>query len=213
MILKDWPMDFRGTIKGITPEQAKEMFDYDMPPDAKGISFRFRNNKTETLPYYPEKYTHYINRSPEFMAYQKIFSAMNKIAFQIRDTIIRPLWDIMAAEKKYWSGFNMFMSMNCKQMRAGIENIFFTLGNLLPPQILSIEITDSYIELQLKNSKPEYQLGIIVLNSETLEVKQSLLKYPYETITIPIQIKNSIVFLYYKNKKNYSPSVCIYPTL
>ncbi|MDD2889815.1 MAG: hypothetical protein PHE49_04140, partial [bacterium] len=90
----------------------------------------------------------------------------------------------------------------------------FTMGDLPIPQILVMEITDSYIELQLKNFPPAYQLGVIVMDSETLKISTLYPEYcPDIPLNIPFQLNNPMVFLYYKKDKGYSPSLRIYPTL
>lgn len=170
MILTNWPLHFRGTIKGISPEQAKRMFHYNLPPGAKGITFKPRNKKTEIVPYFPEKY---VNKnpikSPEFISSKNILTKLIKIAPQIRTTIIRPLWNNMAG-KDYYSGHHMFISINHKLLLTGIENILFTIGTLNPPKTHTIELKNSTLKFQLQNSNPDYQLGIISMDSQTLQI-------------------------------------------
>ncbi|MDD2890869.1 MAG: hypothetical protein PHE49_09585, partial [bacterium] len=101
MLLQNWPMQFRGTIKGISPEQAKQMFNYDMPPDAKGVSFSIKNNKTEIRPYFPEKYFNHTPICPLLKTNAKAFSTLSTVAKQILKTIIRPSWTLIADEEKY----------------------------------------------------------------------------------------------------------------
>jgi hypothetical protein len=213
MILKGWAIQFRGTIKGISPERAKRMFRYDMHPDAKGITFRGRGKKTEIISYFPEKYVSKgSGKSPGFISSKNAMTQLIKIASQIRKTNIGLLWNNLAG-KDYYSGHHMFMSLNHKLFPTGIENILFTLGNLPTPKPHTIELKNSSLNFRLQNSKPDYQLGIIFLDTETLQMEHTPPAQYTEIISLPLKRKNSMIFLYYKHNKNFSPSICISPSL
>ena len=206
-------MQFRGTIKRISPEQAKKMFKFNLPPDAKGVTFQYRKNKTVIYSYSPEKNNNHLPKSQQFKSNYANFSKLNRITHRILKTIIHPVWTKIADREKYFSGYHLFVSINIKRIQKGLENILFTVGDLPAPQIRSIEITDSYIEFQLQNHNPEYELGIVIMDSETLNINQfPPAFYPDEPISIPIEGK-PMLFLYYKQDKIYSPSVCIYQPL
>ncbi|MDD5530566.1 MAG: hypothetical protein PHX21_11150 [bacterium] len=212
MILQNWPMNFRGTIKHISPKQAKRMFNYDMPPDAKGVTFQYRNNKTIIVPYYPEKHiTPSQKKSPEFRQNIQIFSNLGKISHQIRTTIIYPIWTKTLERDAHSSPYHTFMSVNYRQLLSGIENILFTVGNLNLPEIDNTPyLKAGKLKVRIKNFQPGYQLGIIIMDSQTLRIKLiPPAHYNTETISIPIKIPNPLVFLYYKKDKNFSPSVNI----
>jgi hypothetical protein len=210
MFLTNWPMYFRGTIKGISPEQAKQIFNYNMPPDAKGISFCIRNNKTRIFPYYPEKYANLAHlKNPIFALTSKVMADLNKITSQLLVDIIRPVWTIPAKEKNYESGYHLFISTNYKLALRGIENIVLTIGELETPRFSEIKHDSASLTL---SSESPYEIGFFILNNQSLQIQHILPKAHSDTrISIPIHTKDSIVFAYYKQAQNYSQSIRLLP--
>ncbi|MDD2891248.1 MAG: hypothetical protein PHE49_11525, partial [bacterium] len=141
----------------------------------------------------------------------KAFSTLSTVAKQILKTIIRPSWTLIADEEKYMSGYHMFISVNLKRIPSGLENILLTIGNLTPPEIHNdILKKDNTLEIKTKNSPPDYELGILTINPQTLQINHYNPKdIPNKTIPIPIPTPDSLVFIYYKQDKNFSPSVRI----
>ena len=190
-------MNFRGTLKGITPEDAKKMFNYDMPADAKGITFKVRNKRNTITPYYPEKYVNdNFTKNPQFISSKNIMTTLIKIAPQIKD-ILYPVWHAEAVKKGFYSGHHFFMSTNYKRINSGLENILFTIGNLDATTIVN------------RKSNSGYKTGVIILDSETLEVKHIPPRHYPDEISVPEKSENQMVFAYYKSQKNYSPSIRI----
>jgi hypothetical protein len=221
MILQNCPIKFRGTIKRISPEQAKQLFNYDMSSGAKGVTFYAKGNKTIIMSYCPEKHiTKTKTRSPEFQQYIDIFKKTGVIAHQISSSILSPVWTKMLKNKKYSSGCHMFLSVNAKRLLSGIENILFTIGRLPSPQIdyKQQQITDDgkqkILTVKTKNAKPDYKTGLIIMDSETLKITHTPpVFYSGGIISVHIRTQNPMVFLYYQNQENYSPSIRISPLL
>ncbi|MFA5033207.1 MAG: hypothetical protein WC614_09315 [bacterium] len=210
MRVRNSPFNFTGTIRGMSPEQAKRMFNYNMPPDAQGVTFRFQNNKTYIVPYYPEKYNNHSEKSAAFKTNTEIFSMLNKICPQIRKTIIYPAWTPLVDKykEKHFSAYHLFFSINRRQLKYGLENLIFTMGELTPPQLNLLEFKNSVMSFQQENPQPGYDLGFISIDRKTLEVETfAPVKYGERAVSLKVKSGEGVVFAYHRRGKEYSVAV------
>jgi hypothetical protein len=199
MILTNWPMKFRGTIKGISPEQAKQIFKFDLPPTAKGITFLNKKGTAFMRPYFP---VHFKN-NPKGNEHFRIIS---KISHSHLHDLIRPIWDKPAQKQNFYSGSHLFSSVNLKRIKTGIHNLLISTGELEPPKITYSKLKKDAFLFSIDN--PQMELGTALLNPQTISLKHSKPKsYKSDVISLDIETPQTILFLYYKQEDKYSISV------
>jgi hypothetical protein len=203
MQLTNWPIEFAGTLKNITPEQAKKIFQFDLPEEAKGITFVHRNGKVFMKPYFPERYKNKGVKQTQTNEYMKL---INKIGHLYLDDLIRPIWNKPAEKQKFYSGFNFFASINLKLIREGLENILISIGDLPPPKITFLEYKKDALRFSV--DKPDMELGVGILNPRIMTFTHLKPKtYDTKVNYIRSRAEEIILFLYYKHGKNYSNSI------
>ncbi len=103
-----------GLISGklkITPELAKELFDFDMKPDEKYVIFKIRDGENHICHYTKPKEP----ETEKQKNHKKLFKMLSKIAYQNRQNLIKPIWDKFAKNKPY-TGVNLFIGVNIKRI-------------------------------------------------------------------------------------------------
>ncbi|MDD2890960.1 MAG: hypothetical protein PHE49_10045 [bacterium] len=203
MILTNWPMKFRGTIKGISPEQAKQIFKFDLPPTAKGITFINRKGTTYMVAYIPEHYKNTPRGNPKG---NENFRIISKISHSHLRDLIRPIWDKPAQKQNFYSGSHLFSSVNLKRIKTGIHNLLISTGDLEPPKITYSKLKKDAFLFSIDN--PQMELGTAILNPQTMSLEHSKPHtYKSDIISLNIETPQTIVFLYYKREDKYSISV------
>lgn len=210
MLLQNWPIKFSGTIKRISKEQAKTMFNYDLPADAKGIVFRVFESGNYISPYYPERHTSNPGDIGNRLRMKPVFSILSKITPQITHTIIRPIWNQQADKYNLYSGYHLFMKINSKLLLKGLEYLQLSIGDQKPPRISSIKCQNNTISLSTPStlSKPS-KLTLVLLDTQTLKITLIKPETYQKKIEIKTNVKNSIIFAYSKNGNSYSNSIHI----
>lgn len=231
MLVKNWPIKIKGTIKGISKEQAKDLFNYDLPDNAKGVTLRmFKSGKNFISPYYPERY---ISATADTIGlenrlYMKpIFIMLDKITPQILNSIIRPIWNPAAIRYKQRSGYHMFMKVNSHLLLKGLEYLQLSIGDENPPTIRNAVFQNNTIKLTIPSGygrtgvSPVHnihpaQLGFLLLDPQTLKIEHIKPDFYQKTINIKTHLQNPtclptgmVMFAYSKNGDSYSNSICI----
>lgn len=197
-------MEFRGTIKGMKPETAKRLFNFDLPEDAKGVTFYRRNGQTFIKAYYPELYKNKSKSSAETNKYMKI---INDIGHSHLNDIIRPIWDGPARKQGFYCGFNMFASMNLRLIREGVEKMKIAVGELEEPEVKGINYKDGALRFSV--DKGDLELGIGVMNPRNYWFKHiKPRKYDGE-VYVRVRSEEAVVFLYCRQGNRYSDSIAI----
>lgn len=211
MFLENFPIPLSGTLKNITPEQAKKLFNYDMPEGATGITFNMLSpEKIVLCPYFPGRHKNkdWRKRKKLVNNYETI-SKLMRIKKQFPENL-KQVWIIQARLNKSYQPQNTFVSTNFKLIRQGLEHILVSVGNLKTPEILASEFKDNSVTLNFNNPNPDSQIGVIIVDKETLQLEHMSPKiYGNNTIEFKTNSTQPIVFLYAQKNFDSSNSVSI----
>lgn len=199
-----------GTITGklsLTKEQAKEMFDFDMHPDA--IAVVLQHDKWGNLiirnlfPRSPDTSKKLINWRKEARGFFLILHPLK--------SLIREVWNPLALQLHAYSGTALFRKINIPRWKSD-KRVFYrwtklllTKGTLQTPSARVLYKRKIF----LYNYNSSYQLGAILLELNTkkfffqkpITLNSNYFLIPDFNLSIPF-----VLYLYYKKQNLYSDS-------
>lgn len=217
-------------IKGkisLTPSQALEYFGFKLKKGAKGIIFYKRGGKRFMRSWMPRRKQPGTDAQSKV---KKVFKRLTRLGSEHLRDIIRPIWEAQFVGRenprggKYYSGFNMFMSLNLKRVigTGNWRRMLISIGEVEPPVVrwtkaynrdreqarrLFYQRGTRYVKMRVRR-KGDKEIGIGIFDADSLEfVHIAPKRYSNAiTLTIPDGMSNPIIYLYFKKGNLYSNS-------
>ena len=204
------PFEIRGKLS-TTPEQAKEMFGYDMKPGAIGIVLQRRNGRIMIRSLMPKKMP---PKSTWVKNDKRKFRALISIVRDYNDSLITPVWS--KYKGTYSTGFKRFIGINMKVLGNPPHwlKLLLTVGELPKPSISKVMRIGNKVKFTVKNAN-SMEIGCALFASKELKLYWSAPNKYKDTANIelpfyvPESIKSLIIYVYFKKDDKYSANTAV----